>query len=135
MHNLPLSMFLLLSEPGPHNFKPVLFYWNGNHIVIFMAIHNFIFQDNPCKHNSTCTDDINKFTCSCMPGYEGDICDTDIDECSSGKLIQCSSGNVSVKYNIFRSMSQFPRMWKPYSRLHLLLFARVTIFFLNQWNI
>ena len=25
-----------------------------------------------------------------MPGYTGDICDTDIDECLSGKLIHCS---------------------------------------------
>ena len=34
----------------------------------------------PCKFG-TCVDGINNYTCSCFPGYEGDECESEIDEC------------------------------------------------------
>ncbi|XP_043274627.1 protein crumbs isoform X2 [Venturia canescens] len=38
-------------------------------------------ENNPCRNGSTCTDVVNErtgnnFTCTCMPGYEGALCDT-----------------------------------------------------------
>ncbi|KAI8512864.1 hypothetical protein Bbelb_095030 [Branchiostoma belcheri] len=37
----------------------------------------------PCQNNATCQDGLNSFTCQCVPGYTGTLCETDIDECSS----------------------------------------------------
>ena len=31
-------------------------------------------SSNPCKNNGTCTDDVNKYKCKCVPGYEGPNC-------------------------------------------------------------
>ncbi|XP_033740047.1 lactadherin-like [Pecten maximus] len=33
-------------------------------------------KNNPCEHGGTCTDDLNKFTCSCPKGYGGDRCES-----------------------------------------------------------
>ncbi|XP_078343207.1 uncharacterized protein LOC144628957 isoform X2 [Oculina patagonica] len=38
-------------------------------------------DSNPCNNNSTCTDLIGDFLCSCQPGYTGKQCDTNIDDC------------------------------------------------------
>ena len=35
-----------------------------------------------CKNNGTCIDGINTFTCDCQPGFTGDLCEVDIDECA-----------------------------------------------------
>ncbi|XP_078667188.1 uncharacterized protein LOC144909010 isoform X3 [Branchiostoma floridae x Branchiostoma belcheri] len=38
----------------------------------------------PCLNGATCQDDgENNFTCQCVPGYNGTLCEIDIDECSS----------------------------------------------------
>ncbi|KAI8512856.1 calcium ion binding [Branchiostoma belcheri] len=37
----------------------------------------------PCQNNATCQDQANGFTCQCVPGYTGTLCEIDIDECSS----------------------------------------------------
>ena len=44
-----------------------------------------------CEHNSTCIDGIKGFQCNCHPGYEGQLCDIDIDECLNNPCIygQC----------------------------------------------
>ncbi|KAM7013687.1 delta and Notch-like epidermal growth factor-related receptor [Passerculus sandwichensis] len=44
-------------------------------------------QSQPCQNNATCTDvaqkhDRNNFTCSCLPGYTGELCQSEIDHCS-----------------------------------------------------
>ena len=31
---------------------------------------------NPCKNNGTCTDRVNGFNCSCVPGFNGAQCET-----------------------------------------------------------
>eukprot|EP00494_Astrolonche_serrata_P021979 UN22228 len=36
---------------------------------------------NPCLNGGNCTDKLNGFTCSCQPGWSGDICDENIDDC------------------------------------------------------
>ncbi|XP_067016111.1 uncharacterized protein [Acropora muricata] len=38
-------------------------------------------DSNPCQHNSTCTDLINDFLCTCHPGYTAKQCQTNIDDC------------------------------------------------------
>ena len=31
---------------------------------------------NPCQHGGTCNDQVNQYTCTCAPGYEGTHCQT-----------------------------------------------------------
>ena len=31
---------------------------------------------NPCQNGATCVNQINAFRCDCVPGYEGDMCET-----------------------------------------------------------
>ncbi|XP_070536967.1 hyalin-like [Ptychodera flava] len=38
-------------------------------------------QNDPCVHGS-CTDLFNDFHCTCIPGYAGNTCDQNIDECN-----------------------------------------------------
>ncbi|PFX23092.1 Fibropellin-1 [Stylophora pistillata] len=38
-------------------------------------------DSSPCKNNSTCTDLIGDFFCSCQPGYTGKQCEININEC------------------------------------------------------
>ncbi len=46
---------------------------------------------NPCN-GGTCTDTgANTFTCDCLPGLEGDLCDQDIDGCATGGTASCGS--------------------------------------------
>jgi len=35
----------------------------------------------PCFNNGSCTDEVNSYSCVCIPGYEGDHCELDINEC------------------------------------------------------
>ena len=32
--------------------------------------------NNPCQHGGSCSDELNKFSCSCANGYEGATCQT-----------------------------------------------------------
>ena len=45
-------------------------------ILIFPEIDEC--SSNPCTHNGTCIDDVNSFTCSCVEGYTGQVCETGI---------------------------------------------------------
>ena len=38
---------------------------------------------DPCHYNGTCTDRVNGYNCSCIPGVTGLNCETNIDECLS----------------------------------------------------
>ena len=33
-------------------------------------------SSDPCQNGGTCIDDINVFTCICVSGYTGDLCET-----------------------------------------------------------
>ena len=40
-------------------------------------------MNNPCKNDATCVDAIAGFSCQCLPGFGGKVCEVNIDECSS----------------------------------------------------
>ena len=42
---------------------------------------------NPCKNNGTCYDLIGYFTCDCMPGYTGDTCAINFNDCDPNLLV------------------------------------------------
>ena len=37
----------------------------------------------PCENSGQCTDGVDEYTCTCMPGFTGLHCETNIDECAS----------------------------------------------------
>lgn len=46
---------------------------------------------SPCHHGSTCSDHVNGFSCSCLPGYTGSLCEVNYNECGSGP---CRNGGI-----------------------------------------
>ena len=38
-------------------------------------------EGSPCQNEATCDDGVATYTCHCLPGYEGDNCEIQIDEC------------------------------------------------------
>ncbi len=34
--------------------------------------------DDPCQNNGTCIDGVGEYTCNCLPGYEGDMCENEV---------------------------------------------------------
>ncbi|XP_060554668.1 fibropellin-1-like [Ruditapes philippinarum] len=47
----------------------------------------------PCKNGATCVDLVNDFSCTCVPGYTGKLCQTDINECETN---QCQYNSTCV---------------------------------------
>eukprot|EP00122_Pirum_gemmata_P003918 Pgem_evm1s3548 len=52
---------------------------------------------NPCLNNGTCHDEVNRFSCTCKPGFNGTTCGNDIDECKVAE----ASGNDPCSNNGF----------------------------------
>ncbi|KAM9391376.1 protein crumbs homolog 2-like [Pholidichthys leucotaenia] len=48
---------------------------------------NPVCHSQPCLNGGACQDQFNEFNCSCQPGWEGWLCETEIDECSSAPCI------------------------------------------------
>ncbi len=50
------------------------------YVKIFMLFHLFPGVDEcmsePCENGGSCSDGVNNYTCSCLPGYTGANCDT-----------------------------------------------------------
>ena len=50
-----------------------------------------------CQNWGVCIDGVGEFTCSCIPGYTGRLCETDIDECDSSP---CFNGGTCSTVNL-----------------------------------
>ncbi len=48
---------------------------------------------NPCLNGGSCIDDIDGYTCTCLAGYEGADCDTNIDDCNANP---CQNGGSCI---------------------------------------
>ncbi|XP_033104352.1 fibropellin-3-like [Anneissia japonica] len=47
----------------------------------------------PCQNGAHCNDLVNQYTCSCVPGYVGTHCETDVNECASDP---CQQGGACL---------------------------------------
>ena len=47
-------------------------------------------------------DGINSYTCDCAPGYEGDFCSNDVDECATGTHACQNGGTCKVSQQLRR---------------------------------
>ena len=67
----------------------------GTLIVIATIILQFIdiseCGSNPCLNGATCNDLLNKYTCTCAPGYQGTRCEIG----RYNIYIQCILGNLA----------------------------------------
>ncbi|XP_038055058.1 sushi, von Willebrand factor type A, EGF and pentraxin domain-containing protein 1-like [Patiria miniata] len=50
---------------------------------------------NPCAAGSTCIDDVHRYICRCPPGFTGQRCQTNIDDCGTGPS-PCDNGGICV---------------------------------------
>ena len=80
-----MHLFSMVFIPHADNTKFLLYNSNSScllDILFYLIVPHFTFiQDiddcapKPCKNDGTCTDGIDSFTCSCLPGYEGTLCE------------------------------------------------------------
>ncbi|KAF7654641.1 hypothetical protein LDENG_00066730, partial [Lucifuga dentata] len=57
-----------------------------------------VCESQPCHNNGVCQDQFNEFNCSCSPGWEGEVCQTDINECLSDPCVYGSCANLLADY-------------------------------------
>lgn len=50
-------------------------------------------QSEQCLNGATCQDYLNGFSCTCVPGFQGDFCEINVDECRSQP---CQNGGQCV---------------------------------------
>lgn len=55
-------------------------------------------EPQPCKNGATCIDLVNEYQCSCVPGFTGHDCETNIDECANNP---CQNGECMDMINAF----------------------------------
>lgn len=59
----------------------------------------------PCKNNGTCTDYIDIYTCKCIPGFQGDNCET-------GKCLVFDRSSLLLDIKIIIvSLTNLTRLW------------------------
>ena len=51
-------------------------------------------EASPCLNNGTCLENSQSSECVCQPGYEGELCELERDECQSSPCVQgtCQDG-------------------------------------------
>ena len=64
-----------------------------------------VFQDinecssAPCLNGGSCVDHVNGYTCSCVPGYTGVHCETDMSQINIRVVsVQVSVARIRVQY-------------------------------------
>ncbi|RWS30688.1 cubilin-like protein [Leptotrombidium deliense] len=55
-------------------------------------------SSNPCKNGGTCLDLLDGFVCDCMKGWQGQTCESDVDECEYflGTRDGCQNGAMCI---------------------------------------
>ena len=72
-----------------------VFFVDRSHCMMFILSFNVDIDecevDPPCGVNADCSDNEGAFTCSCMPGFQGDpyVACADINECQNPSLFTC----------------------------------------------
>ncbi|XP_038559419.1 protein crumbs homolog 1-like [Micropterus salmoides] len=57
-----------------------------------------ICESQPCLNQGVCQDQFNEFNCSCSAGWEGELCETEINECSSGPCVYGTCKDLLADY-------------------------------------
>ena len=51
---------------------------------------------SPCANGANCVNEVGDFRCDCLPGFNGKLCDNNIDECSIFGVSPCLNGGRCV---------------------------------------
>lgn len=57
-----------------------------------------VCDSQPCLNFGICQDQFNEFNCSCRAGWEGKLCETEINECASGPCIYGTCKDLLADY-------------------------------------
>ncbi|XP_027890839.1 protein crumbs homolog 1-like [Xiphophorus couchianus] len=57
-----------------------------------------VCESQPCLNQGLCQDQFNEFNCSCSPGWEGNLCEKEINECSSAPCVYGSCTDLMADY-------------------------------------
>nr|XP_020649057.1 protein crumbs homolog 2 isoform X2 [Pogona vitticeps] len=77
---LPLAM--PNTYPQPEQFLQI------NSAEALLGCHGAeVCSPSPCQHGGSCQDLFNAFSCACSPGWEGLLCQNNIDDCKSGPCL------------------------------------------------
>lgn len=63
------------------------FFRLGGHEPIIGCQGTPVCDSNPCLNLGVCQDQFNEFNCSCIAGWEGKLCETEVNECSSDPCV------------------------------------------------
>jgi len=55
----------------------------------------------PCQNGATCIDGNRFYTCVCLPGFIGDECDINVNECASSPCINGQCGDMVAGYHCY----------------------------------
>ena len=72
---------------------------------------------DPCKHNGFCSRQGSQYDCLCKPGWSGDHCEVDVDECNGGVFVILSSMKT---FSYFRVMYEV-KLCQDYLNCYLLI--------------
>uniref|UniRef100_A0A3Q1HYE5 Uncharacterized protein n=1 Tax=Anabas testudineus TaxID=64144 RepID=A0A3Q1HYE5_ANATE len=70
----------------------------GGHEPIIGCQSKPVCESNPCGNHGVCQDQFNEFNCSCIPGWEGELCKTEINECSAGPCVYGTCKDLLADY-------------------------------------
>ena len=73
---------------------------NNITITTFISVTPDPCANSPCQNGGACSAQGSSFSCACVPGYTGSMCETDIDDCASAPCLfggQCIDRNNSFE--------------------------------------
>uniref|UniRef100_A0A3B4U7M0 Protein crumbs homolog 1-like n=1 Tax=Seriola dumerili TaxID=41447 RepID=A0A3B4U7M0_SERDU len=70
----------------------------GGHEPIIGCQGAPICDSQPCLNQGECLDQFYEFNCSCSSGWEGELCETEINECSSGPCVYGTCKDLLADY-------------------------------------
>lgn len=70
----------------------------GGHEPIIGCQGTPICDSQPCLNLGVCQDQFNEFNCSCSAGWEGKLCEMEVNECSSGPCVYGTCKDLLADY-------------------------------------
>uniref|UniRef100_A0A8C3A960 Crumbs cell polarity complex component 2b n=1 Tax=Cyclopterus lumpus TaxID=8103 RepID=A0A8C3A960_CYCLU len=71
----------------------------GGHEPIIGCQGAPICDSQPCLNQGVCQDQFNEFNCSCIAGWEGELCEMEVNECSSGPCVYGTCKDLLADYH------------------------------------
>ena len=80
----------LTADPSARKFRPI----QDSSSEQLIELECRLCFDSECRNGAKCLDSRANYTCDCLAGYEGDLCQTDIDECLGNACVngKCMDG-------------------------------------------